>query len=264
MQKRLFSFPLAFLSLLLIVFPASAKEVAEPPAKVTVASQRSTPIGMVWIPGGEFTMGTDEEESYRVERPAHRVQVIGFWMDEHEVTNAEFRAFVEASGYVTTAERKPEWEDLKKQLPPGTPEPDEALLVPGSLVFTPPAQPVPLQDAAAWWSWTLGANWRHPAGPGSNLDGRWDHPVVQVSWEDAAAYAQWAGKRLPTEAEWEFAARGGLDHKRFAWGMRYSLTGSGWRTLSKVTSQTTIRETTSISAQRRSRIFRLMAMVCTI
>jgi formylglycine-generating enzyme required for sulfatase activity len=173
---------------------------------------------MVWIPGGEFTMGTDEEESYHVERPAHRVQVAGFWMDEHEVTNVEFRKFVEATGYITTAERKPEWEELKKQLPPGTPKPDEAKLVPGSLVFTPPAQPVSLQDVSAWWTWTPGANWRHPTGPGSTLDGRWDHSVVQVSWEDAAAYARWAGKRLPTEAEWEFAARGGLDSKRFAWG----------------------------------------------
>jgi sulfatase modifying factor 1 len=118
----------------------------------------SSPPGMVWIPGGEFTMGTDEAEAYRVERPAHRVAVTGFWMDEHEVTNAEFRTFVEATGYVTTAERKPEWEELKKQLPPGTPKPDEAMLVPRSLVFTPPAHPVSLQDASAWWMWTPGAN----------------------------------------------------------------------------------------------------------
>jgi len=184
----------------------------------TLIAKREQPPGMVWIPGGEFTMGTDEEESYPAERPAHHVQVTGFWMDEHEVTNAEFRTFVEATGYVTTAERPTEWEDLKKQLPPGTPKPPEAMLVPGALVFTPPAQSVSLQDVGAWWVWTPGANWRHPQGPSSTLDGHWDYPVVHVSWEDAVAYAKWAGKRLPTEAEWEFAARGGLDHKRFSWG----------------------------------------------
>ncbi len=218
MKKTLFSASTTFLSLFLIIFPAYARKAAAPSAEVTVASQRSAPPGMVWIPGGEFTMGTDEEESYPAERPAHRVQVDGFWMDEHEVTNAEFHKFVEATGYVTTAARKPEWEELKKQLPPGTLKPADALLVPGSLVFTPPAHPVSLQDATTWWAWTPGANWRHPAGPGSTLAGRWEHPVVHVSWEDATAYAQWAGKRLPTEAEWEFAARGGLEKKRFAWG----------------------------------------------
>ena len=208
---------LALLGLLSPVAEARMRDASTPP-KVKGNPQHSRPSGMVWIPGGEFTMGTDEAESYPVERPAHRVQVTGFWMDEHEVTNAEFRTFVTATGYVTTAERKPEWEDLKKQLPPGTPKPAEELLVPGSLVFTPPVQPVSLEDVSAWWKWTPGANWRHPAGPGSTIEGRWTHPVVQVSWEDAAAYARWAGKRLPTEAEWEFAARGGLDHTRFAWG----------------------------------------------
>jgi sulfatase modifying factor 1 len=182
------------------------------------AGDRKAPPGTVWIPGGTFLMGTNDKESFPNERPAHLVQVQGFWMDEHDVTNAEFSKFVEATGYVTTAERKVDWEDLKKELPPGTPKPDDSALAPGALVFTPTAGPVPLDDLSAWWRWVHGANWRHPEGPESSIKGRENHPVVQVSWHDAVAYAQWAGKRLPTEAEWEFAARGGLESKRYVWG----------------------------------------------
>jgi sulfatase modifying factor 1 len=140
---------IALLGVLSAVAKARTQDASTPP-KVKANPQHSSPSDMVWIPGGEFTMGTDEAESYHIERPAHRVQVTGFWMDEHEVTNAEFRKFVEATEYVTTAERKPEWEDLKKQLSPGTPKPAEEVLVPGSLVFTPPVQPVSLQDVSAW------------------------------------------------------------------------------------------------------------------
>src|SRR4029077_16823499 len=187
--------------------------------------RRKAPPAMAWIPGGAFLMGTNDKESFPNERPAHLVQVEDFWMDQHDVTNAEFSKFVEATGYVTTAERKVDWEDLRKELPPGTPKPDDSALAPGALVFTPTSGPVTLNDLSAWWRWVQGANWRHPEGPESSIKGRENHPVVQVSWHDAVAYAQWAGKRLPTEAEWEFAARGGLESKRFVWGDEFKSDG---------------------------------------
>jgi formylglycine-generating enzyme required for sulfatase activity len=181
-------------------------------------SGQAAPPGMVWIRGGEFTMGSNDPHASRAEGPAHRVRVDGFWMDQTDVTNAQFRAFVYATGYVTTAERTPTLEEIMSQAPPGAPPPKKEDLVPGSIVFTPPDGPVPLDNVGLWQKWTPGANWRHPEGPASSIEGKDDHPVVHVSWFDATAYAGWAGKRLPTEAQWEYAARGGLEGKKYVWG----------------------------------------------
>ena len=172
---------------------------------------------MVKIPPGSFLMGGDNKQASHDELPKHLVKLDSFWLDKTEVTNAQFQQFVRTTHYLTTAEKKPDWELLKKQLPPGTPKPADSLLVPASLVFIAPDKAVALNNMAQWWSWREGANWLHPRGPKSAIKGL-DHPVVQVSWEDANAYCQWLGKRLPTEAEWEWAARGGLKEQIYPWG----------------------------------------------
>jgi len=185
---------------------ATARRV---PAINTASAPAPAPSGMVWVPGGEFWMGCDDCGMPDA-LPVHLVAVAGFWMDATPVTNAEFDRFVAATHYVTVAERKPDPREF-----PGVP-PDK--LVPGSIVFTPPSHPVSLADFSQWWSYVPGANWRHPDGPDSTLKGLDRHPVVHIAFEDASAFAKWAGKRLPTEAEFEFAARGGLDRKLYPWG----------------------------------------------
>jgi formylglycine-generating enzyme len=203
------------------------KQHASAPTKPQVLEGDGTlgPRGMMWIPGGEFTMGSDDRLAKANERPAHKVKVHGFWMDRTPVTNAEFAAFVAATAYVTTAERAPDWEALRTQLPSGTPKPSADILVAGAMVFVGTDRPVDLSDYTLWWRYVPSANWRNPEGPRSSIEGKRDFPVVQISYDDALAYARWAGKRLPTEAEWEFAARGGLQGATYAWGNEFAPRG---------------------------------------
>jgi sulfatase modifying factor 1 len=202
-------------------------EAFQPTIATAAKPPGPAPDGMVWIPGGEFSMGAaDPQGTDRNDvgmhatydsRPIHRVRVDGFWMDKTEVTNAQFERFVKATNYVTVAERKPRAQDF-----PGAPEGN---LVAGSVVFSPPVHAVPLTDHFQWWNYIKGASWRHPFGPASDVKGRGNYPVVHIAYEDALAYAKWAGKRLPTEAEWEFAARGGLSGKIYPWGDEFNKDG---------------------------------------
>ena len=173
---------------------------------------------MVFVEGGEFTMGGVGPEVRPDELPRHRVKLDGFYISSHEITNKQFKKFVDATKYKTVAERAVDWEEIQKQVPPGTPKPAEEMLQPGSLVFEIPEEARGTRDISQWWSWTTGADWRHPEGPASSIDERWDHPVVHVAWEDAVAYATWVGGQLPTEAQWEFAARGGVADMPYIWG----------------------------------------------
>lgn len=179
------------------------------------------PNGMVWIPGAIIEQGAVPQDKMAMEheKPAHKVAIDGFFMDITEVTNAEFKAFVDDTKYTTVAEREIDWEEMKKQLPEGTPKPHDSIMQPGSLTFKKTKTTVPnLYDFSQWWQWTIGANWKHPDGPKSSLIRKDDEPVVHIAYEDALAYCEWAGRRLPTEAEWERAAQGDHTESVYLWG----------------------------------------------
>lgn len=195
----------------LVGFATVVTDVAE--------SAPRAPTGMSLIPGGDFMMGSKEEYAWPEERPAHQVRLSRpFFLDQTEVTNSQFERFVRATAYKTVAERPVPLADIMKQVAPGTAAPPKEALQPGSQVFVMPPAGANLRDSAQWWRWTIGAHWRAPEGPGSNIAGKGEHPAVHLAWEDAHAYCGWAGKRLPTEAEWERAARGGVDGLPYVWG----------------------------------------------
>jgi len=180
-----------------------------------------SPKGMVWIPGGTFLQGAVPQDKTAMlhEKPQHKVTVDGFFMDITEVTNAQFKKFIDATNYITVAERKVDWNELKKQLPIGTEKPHDSILQPGSLIFKKTKTSVPnLYDFSQWWKWEIGANWKHPKGKNSNLESKDNYPVVHITYEDALAYCKWANRRLPTEAQWEFTARGTQKNTTFFWG----------------------------------------------
>ncbi|WP_271784130.1 formylglycine-generating enzyme family protein [Aquimarina algiphila] len=180
-----------------------------------------TPKGMVWITGGTFYQGAVPEDTMAMnhEKPRHKVAVDGFFMDTTEITNKQFAKFVQETGYITTAEKEIDWDEMKKQLPEGTPRPHDSIMQPGSLVFTKTNISVSnFQDYSQWWKWTINANWKHPYGPGSSIQNKENYPAIHIAHEDAEAYCKWAGRRLPTEAEWEYAARGVNKNSIFFWG----------------------------------------------
>ena len=203
------------------VVPAVSDKAVVAELLVEQPEQVNTPEGMVWIPGGTFIQGAvpQDETAMGHEKPAHKVSVDGFFMDITEVTNAQFKKFVTETGYETLAEKAPDWEEMKNQLPAGTPKPHDSIMQAGSLTFKKTKEPVAnLYDFSQWWKWTIGANWKSPDGPGTSIKGKENHPVVHIAYVDAMAYCKWAGRRLPTEAEWERAAKGNTETATYFWG----------------------------------------------
>ena len=215
------------LSLSIFMASCTKKKVKEEQKidkELTVSEEIVAPEGMVWVKKKTFLMGAKAGDKYAMarEKPAHKVAVDGFFIDAHEVTNKQFRIFVEATNYVTVAERPLDWETIKKDLPPNTQKPADSILQPGSLIFNKHAKGVvSMANYGQWWKWKIGANWKQPEGPGSSIEGKDNYPVVHIAQEDALKYCKWANRRLPTEAEWESAAQGKFEDNVYTWGNKY-------------------------------------------
>ena len=191
------------------------------------------PEGMVWVETKTFLKGAKSSDQFAMprEKPAHLVTVDGFFIDATEVTNKQFNKFVTATNYITVAERKIDWEEMRKELPPNTPKPHDSILQPGSLVFNKNVDAVVTMNTYfQWWTWKIGANWRHPSGPNSTIEGKDNYPVVHIAYEDALAYCKWANRRLPTEAQWESAAQGTNENMIFTWGNDFKMLNSNANT----------------------------------
>ncbi len=222
------NFKILFTSVLLTVFVGCNQKKTPKETNIIKTSNNikkvETPEGMIWVASKTFLMGGKKDDKFAVarEKPAHKVAVDGFFIDAHEVTNKQFKKFVEETKYVTVAERQIDWEAIKKDLPAGTPKPADSILQPGSLIFNKHMKgEVSMSNNGQWWLWKIGANWKHPEGPESSIEGNDDYPVVHVAQEDALAYCKWANRRLPTEAEWESAAQGKFEDNIYAWGNKY-------------------------------------------
>lgn len=201
--------------------------------KVVKIVKNEIPKGMVWVESKTFLQGAKDSDKYAMprEKPAHMVTVDGFYIDVTEVTNKQFKEFVQKTKYITVAERKIDWEEMKKQLPANTPKPHDSILQPGSLIFNKSVNAVVnMNNYGQWWTWKIGANWKNPSGPNSTIEGKDDYPVVHIAYEDAIAYCKWANRRLPTEAEWESAAQGSNQNTVFTWGNDDSVLNSNANT----------------------------------
>ena len=205
---------------------SSCKKEKAKPTVIKEASETKTPEGMIWVKGKTFLQGAKDTDKYAMPReiPAHIVTVDGFYIDITEVTNKQFKMFVDATQYITIAERKIDWEEIKKQLPEGTIKPHDSILQPGSLIFNKKVNAVVnMNNYQQWWIWKIGANWKHPEGPNSSIEEKDNFPVVHIAHEDALAYCKWANRRLPTEAEWESAAQGNNENTIYTWGNNLEL-----------------------------------------